>query len=213
MFRVEAGAVAVQVLGTSFSVERTADGAVVSVSDGRVRVFWNNRFADLGAGETDRFPRTTEGVSPTRDEPAPEPTAESPSANAPASTRPHAAPSPSPEALMDAADEARRQGDSARAATLLRRALNAPHPDATTAFTLGRVLDDDLHRPDEAAAAFARARSLAPRGPLSDDSLAREVACLVRAEERARAEAIVDAYVREHPTGALSDRLRAAIAR
>ncbi len=210
VFRVEAGAVSVQVLGTSFSVERTVDGAVVSVSDGRVRVFWNNHFADLGAGETDRFPRATQSVSPTRDEPAPEPTAEAPSAVV---TRPHAAPAPSPEALMDEADEARRQGDSARAATLLRRALSAPRPDAAAAFTLGRVLADDLHRHDEAAAAFARARSIAPRGPLSDDALAREVVCLVRAEERSRAEALVEAYLRDHPAGALADRLRAAIAR
>jgi hypothetical protein len=49
------------------------------------------------------------------------------------------------------------------------------------AFTLGRVLLRELARPREAAAAFAQARALAPRGPFVEDALAREVEAWLQA--------------------------------
>jgi transmembrane sensor len=57
VFRVEAGPVAVQVLGTTFAVERI-DGqrSRVSVEQGRVRVFWSGGSRDLAAGEAGAFP-------------------------------------------------------------------------------------------------------------------------------------------------------------
>jgi len=50
------------------------------------------------------------------------------------------------------------------------------------AFTLGRVLLDELGRPSEAVDAFPLARSSG--GPLAEDALAREVEALSRAGER-----------------------------
>ena len=57
VFRVEAGAVAVQALGTAFDVERTDDARCrVAVSRGKVRVFWAGGSADVGAGESGAYP-------------------------------------------------------------------------------------------------------------------------------------------------------------
>jgi transmembrane sensor len=200
VFRVEAGGVAVQVLGTTFTVERTAAGARVAVSEGRVRVFWGDQYADLGAGEGDQFPRAR-----SLPQPSPGPTAEAPPPPPPARAAPTA------DALLEQADEARRAGQPERAAQLLRRALAAPGADANAAYTLGRVLRDDLRRPGEAAAAFARSRQLAPHGALSDDALAAEVECRALDGETARARALGEAYLRERPEGPAAGRVRAAL--
>jgi transmembrane sensor len=57
VFRVEAGPVAVQVLGTAFVVDRVSDRASrVSVERGKVRVFWSGGQRDLSEGEAGLFP-------------------------------------------------------------------------------------------------------------------------------------------------------------
>ncbi len=196
VFRVEAGAVSVQVLGTTFTVDRTPSGASVAVSEGRVRVFWYDRYADLGAGESGDFPRA-ESLT----QPAPAPTAESPA-------RPPSA--PSVESLLEEADAARIARNPERAVVLYRRAL-AARPDATTAMQLARVLRDDLRRPGEAADAFARARQIAPRGALADDALLHEVECRVAHGDVARARSVADDYLSHHPDGTTADRVRAAL--
>jgi transmembrane sensor len=56
VFRAQAGNVAVEALGTIFTVERLDPGVWVSVTRGRVRVEWPNGSRELGVGEADWFP-------------------------------------------------------------------------------------------------------------------------------------------------------------
>jgi ferric-dicitrate binding protein FerR (iron transport regulator) len=147
-FRVQAGEVMVEVLGTQFTVERLGAGARVAVERGRVRVSWKDGAVELAAGQT--------GLYPPRDEVA---------------------------LLFAAADAARVAGRPADALAPLSRVIDAHARDPRAplaAFTLGRLYLDELDRPRDAAAAFARARSLDPAGPLAADARVRE------AEARAR---------------------------
>lgn len=110
------------------------------------------------------------------------------------------APRDEPAELLLAADVARLSKHPDQALAPLRRVLEAHAKDPRAplaAFTLGRVSLDDLGRPKEAAAAFERARLLAPEAPLAEDALAREVEALSRAqspEAKARAELFVQRY-------------------
>jgi transmembrane sensor len=63
-FRVRAGDVVVQVLGTAFEVERSAAGTHVAVTRGRVAVSWPAGSTELGAGEARWFPSTRPAQSP-----------------------------------------------------------------------------------------------------------------------------------------------------
>lgn len=56
LFRVEAGAVTTEVLGTVFTVERIGARTRVAVERGRVRVLWPAGRRELGAGEHGTFP-------------------------------------------------------------------------------------------------------------------------------------------------------------
>ena len=62
-FRVEAGPVTVEVLGTMFDVERLDEQSRVSVHRGRVRVLWEGGEVVLDAGQRGTFPPTS--VRPT----------------------------------------------------------------------------------------------------------------------------------------------------
>ena len=59
-FRVVAGEVAVEVLGTIFDVERATEGVRVEVERGRVAVNWSGGRTELGAGEARLFARGEE---------------------------------------------------------------------------------------------------------------------------------------------------------
>lgn len=114
-----------------------------------------------------------------------------------------------PETLLLAADVARLTHHADAALAPLRQLLVARRDDPRAplaAFTLGRVLLDDLGRPREAVDAFATAFSLDPLAPLAEHALAREVEALDRAGERADARARAQDYVSRYPAGA---RLRA----
>jgi transmembrane sensor len=118
------------------------------------------------------------------------------------------APRDEPAELLLAADVARLSRHPDQALAPLRRVLEAHAKDPRAplaAFTLGRVLLDDLGRPKEAAAAFERARGLAPEAPLAEDALAREVEALSRAQSP-EAKARADLFVQRYPS---SPRLRA----
>lgn len=56
LFRVEAGKVSVEVLGTSFRVERGGAQVTVAVDRGRVRVLWDGQQRELAAGQHESFP-------------------------------------------------------------------------------------------------------------------------------------------------------------
>jgi transmembrane sensor len=133
----------------------------------------------------------TPAASPTREPPARVDT-------------PARAPARSVEKLLVAADVARLSDRPRDAIRDLRRALALdpdPPREAVAAFTLGKVLLEELGDAEPAAEAFARARSAEPDGPLAEDALAREVEAWSRAgaEEIARLRA--EEYLRIYPAG------------
>jgi len=105
-------------------------------------------------------------------------------------------------ALLLAADTARLSGHASDAVPYLRRVLvqHGSDPRAhLAAFTLGRVLLDELGRPTEAAAAFERARL--PHTPLAEDALARAIEAWARAGDAGRAHELALEYQRSYPQG------------
>lgn len=109
-----------------------------------------------------------------------------------------------PSDLLLASDVARLSRHPSDAALLLRKLLSRHERDPrapSAAFTLGWVLMNELGRPREAAAAFARAEALAPRGNLAEDAVARAVEAWYRAGDRTRAKAEVDRYRKNYPKG------------
>jgi transmembrane sensor len=106
--------------------------------------------------------------------------------------------------LMLAADVARLSGHPDQAVQPLRSLCDSHATDRrapVAAFTLGRVLVDDLGRPLEAAAAFQKARLLWPAGPLAEDALAREADAWQRAGRSERARQIGQQYFDRYPQG------------
>jgi transmembrane sensor len=104
--------------------------------------------------------------------------------------------------LLLAADTARLSGHSSEAVPYLQRILlqHGDDPRAQlVAFTLGRVLLDELGRPAEAAGSFERAR--ARPTPLAEDALAREIEAWARAGDARRAHALALDYQRSYPRG------------
>jgi transmembrane sensor len=106
--------------------------------------------------------------------------------------------------LMLAADVARLSGHPEQAVSPLRKLCQRHASDRrapVAAFTLGRVLLDDLGRPSDAAAAFEKARVLWPTGPLAEDALAREADAWQRAGRPELARAIAEQYLARYPQG------------
>jgi len=215
VFRVEAGAVTVEDLGTIFSVERVADRARVSVEEGQVRVSWRGGERTMAAGEAGLFPPEAAPATVAPAKPSPSHRAESKRSwrelaedgeydAAWDALGAAAQPSDEPGDLLLAADVARLSHHPAEAVTQLRKVIrdHANDPRAPlAAFTLGRVLLEALGEPREAAEAFARAEELAPDGPLAQDAIAREVEALSRAGETAGAHARAVEYLRRYPDG------------
>jgi transmembrane sensor len=224
LFRVEAGPVAVEVLGTEFTVERKGERVRVSVTRGRVRArFGDGQTSELGTGESELFPpEAVPAAAPPREEPAPPPTAPASPLKAArrwielaqqgdfdgayailAGSGAHAVRDDPGEVLL-AADVARLSHHPEYAAHSLRQLVQRHRQDpraAMAAFTLGRVLLDDLGRPAEAAQAFADVRAIELGGQLSPDALAREVEAWSRAGELERARERALEYLRRYPVG------------
>jgi TolA-binding protein len=221
-FDVRSGAVRVHVIGTSFSVARVSEQTRVTVDRGRVEVYWNGGKAELAAGESGVFPpggAALEGegapAANKRVQRGPEwrslaqkgeyKNAYSALNDSPDSVR------EVPEELMLAADVARLSGNPARAVPYLKTVSErfARDPRAPlAAFTLGRVLLDSTGNATSAAAAFRRARTLSPRGPLALDAWSREVESLRRAGRSADASALAQKYLEEYPNGRHASALR-----
>lgn len=105
--------------------------------------------------------------------------------------------------LWLAADTARLSKHPAEAAGYLRTLVSKFRSDSRSglaAFTLGRVLLDQLGQPREAAGAFALVRSLSPSGALYEDALAREVEAWSRAGDKANARSSAEVYLSKYPT-------------
>lgn len=108
------------------------------------------------------------------------------------------------DALMAAADAARFGGHPDEAPSYLEEVVDehARHPMAPlAAFTLGRVYLEQLGASEKAARAFAKARSLAPKGALAADALAREVEAWAKAGERDKARTRAQEYLAAYPEG------------
>jgi len=108
------------------------------------------------------------------------------------------------DALMAAADAARFGGHPDEAPSYLEEVIDdhSRHPMAPlAAFTLGRVCLEQLGTAARAARAFAKARSLAPKGALAADALAREVEAWAKAGERDKARTRAQEYLAAYPEG------------
>ena len=236
-FEVHAGDVTVRVLGTAFVVERSGSGAHVSVERGRVRVAWPGGQILLGVGEAGDFPPPQAAAEPESSAvPVEALDIEAPSAE-PAGAEPRVVwrdfarrgqyaqafaalrGTPNdvreePADLLLAADVARLSSHPAQAVAPLRRVCERYAKDArapVAAFTLGRVLLDDLGRAGEAASAFELAARLWPSGPLASDALAREAEALKRAGQLPQARAVAEKYLALHPGGRHAQSLRAML--
>jgi transmembrane sensor len=211
-FRVTAGPVVVEDVGTVFTIASEADGATrVAVESGAVSVRGSGRERTLEAGESDVFRALAPGGdNPTPSRPAtPRPASWKRLAQAGEYDRAYAliqAPGSSvrddPEELLLAADAARLTGHVDRAVPLLRKLMTQFPSDSRVglaAFTLGRVLLDDLDQPREAAGAFASAYGRG--GPLAEDALSRQVEALHRAGDDAGARAAAARYLAAFPSG------------
>jgi len=233
-FRVQAGLVLVEVLGTRFRVERRGAGTVVSVERGRVRVSWPGAFAELAAGEQGAYPpaqavaaAATERVAVAASaEAAPEaaaaasasaesvPLAARPSGAGRAALAENPARAASAEELFAAADRARAAGHPQEAKRALRELTERFPRDGRApfaAFTLGRLLLENLGQPAEAARAFAEARALAGgSSALAEDALAREAVAWRAAGRLTQAAERATLYRTLYPRGAhLKEVLRA----
>jgi transmembrane sensor len=223
-FRAELGALALETHGAAFRVQvgRRPGQVEVAAERGEVSAHVGQDAHVVAAGQTRAFSITA------RDDAAPSVRAEPPLAPAPpAGWRDDAARGDyaaawaalgalrasldTMEDLLLAGDVARLSGHAGAAVAPLDRAL-ALHPDdpraPLAAFTLGRVHLEDLGAPRDAALAFARARTLAPDGPLAEDALAREVEAWSRAGETATARARALDYTRRYPQGHRSHAVR-----
>ncbi len=211
-FRVVAGSVVIEDLGTVFTVRQEEGGTTtVSVQSGSVSVRQADREQVLLAGASAAFARSAPAPLPAPSSaPAPKP---APSASwqklARAGDYDHAyalielsAVRDDVEDLLLAADAARLSNHPDRAVPLLRRFLDRFSTDSRASlatFTLGRILLDDLNQPGDAARAFASAYLAG--GPLAEDALVREVEGWSRAGDTAAARVAADQYAAAYPAG------------
>jgi len=208
VFRVDAGAVQIEDLGTVFQVAHRPDGRVrVRVMEGHVAVVWpgDDSRVELGAGDDRVFPPAAPASQP-RAEAAPDapPSPSPPSLAKPSPPARRGAAANGPAHLLLTADEARRAGRPADAVTPLKRMVATYPADPrapSAAFTLGWILLTDLGRPREAALAFIQAERIAPRGTLAEDAAARVAESWQKAGDAPRARAAARHYQQTYPAG------------
>lgn len=213
-FTLRAGDVTVAVIGTVFRVERSAEQTQVAVERGHVSVSWAGGSQELRAGERGTFPPSSasDSVPPSdSDEPSRagdrswKQLAKAGDYNAAyRAFQQQSQPLQRVEELMLAADSARLSGHAAEAIPHLSRVYREFSRDAQAplaAFTVGRILADQLGRPMQAAEAFRTARALSSSGPLASDAMAREVECLGQAGNANQARDVASRYLQLFPQG------------
>jgi len=205
---IDAGLASVEVVGTKFTVSRTAHSVAVSVDRGVVLVR-GERVSDhvrrLSAGES-LLVTESDPVRPTPTSGISEASPPKPASPALRPSLPTPTPSalPSFDELLAAADVQRRGGELHAAESSLKSALaNAPDSKraALAAFTLGKLELDNLGNPGQAAAAFARAVSLGPPAAIAEDALARLVEAEGKAGQLEKARADASKYLSQFPNG------------
>jgi tetratricopeptide (TPR) repeat protein len=185
----------VTILAAAFTLAPVEDRARVDVTSGTVEVAWPGGHALVTAGSAATVPLSV--GSPRSAMTRPGPTRAKPDA----------------EALLRAADTARRAGSPEAAVPYYRRLLRTFPSDErapVAAFTLGRILLTQLDRAAEAADAFATSRRLAPTGALAEDAWAREVEAAARAGEAERARGLARTYLARHGDGPRAAAVRRA---
>ena len=224
-FQVQAAGVTVTVLGTSFTVTRQPTEVVVAVQRGRVRVQHGNYRFELGDGDQRSIHIAsvatpvvaTSGESPMPQEAAPilpnapasksttVPTVSPTSAGKRSARAVGAAAGPAEEdpveLLMRAADEARQAQAWAAALDDYGRVVAEHGHDARAglaSFSMGRILLHQLHRPGQAARAFAEARRLPLSPGLAREALAREIEAWHAANDDMRARGLAQEYSRRY---------------
>jgi transmembrane sensor len=220
-FEVSSGEVVVQVLGTSFELAREGARTHVKVLRGRVAVRWNTGESELAPGEAGWFPPSGEAAASDRLGGRRAHAVRKRANGAARGWREHAedgdfgrayellqhAEQPvadDVQELLLAADAARLSGHPAQAEPFLRRVMerHASDPRASlAAFTLGGVLMNQLGRPREAEAAYARARALSLSDALAQDAVARQVEAAHRAGDTTRARKLALQYLDRYPNG------------
>ena len=222
-FRVTAGSVVIEDVGTVFTIQlsnNAVNDAVthVGVESGSVSVRGSGRETTLEAGDSEDFVALAPSSAPSSS-PRPAP-ARPPSwkklAQAGDYDRAYALMQgpgntvrDDPEELLLAADSARLTGHTDRAVPLLRQLIARFPSDSRAslaAFTLGRVLLDDLDQPRDAATAFRTASRYG--GPLEEDALAREVEAWSRAGDRASAKEAAQRFLATYPNGRRAAQVR-----
>lgn len=210
-FTVRAGNVTVSVVGTTFGVELVADRVGVTVEQGAVEVDWGLGQTQLLAGESGWFPPLVMNAQPEATGQGSRLVKGGSHTSAPAGSAPHISARTAQQLLLEV-DTARSSGHPTRAVELLREILRDYPRDPRAplaAFTLGRVLMNELGRPREAAAAFQQVRQKAPASQFAEDALAREVEAWARASEPARARALATTYLERYPSGRHARRVKA----
>lgn len=225
-WRIEAGALRVEVIGTRFTVdrdrsrvgvevehgtvlvrgERVPDGVQKLTAGGRLLIDFTER-TPLERARAERSENTsavtsaalagTGSTSPTRGENA------DLSAKSNSTTTAALAPNVKVD-LLQLADEQRRRGNIKGAIATLRSASNEPGDSsrrAIAAFTLGKLLLDGAGRPGEAARAFRSCLRLSPPAAIAEDAAARLVEALARSGNREAAARSARDYERRYPSG------------
>lgn len=209
-WRVEAGAVAVEVVGTRFRVDRGLGNVVVEVERGAVLV--------RGDGVRDGVQRLETGArleiviaQPVKTKPEP-PSLPATSSSAVGARATGSVPSavgtasaePVPPDLLALADRQRRRGDLEGAIQTLKLAVERAPDDARAsmaAFTLGKVLLDGVARPVEAQAAFRSCLNRSPPAAIAEDALARLAEAQARSGALKAASATAREYEKRYPNG------------
>lgn len=219
-WRVEAGPVRVEVIGTRFTVDRNKARVSVDVDHGTVLVR-GDRVPDgvqkLTAGsrlviDANERP-SVERAASAAPLPAAVGTGSAPMvaassadfSTAKSSSAAVTAQSPSAKVdLLQVADEQRRRGNLKGAIATLRSATSESGDSsrrAIAAFTLGKLLLDAAGRPAEAAQAFRSCLRLAPPAAIAEDAAARLVEALARSGSREAAQRSARDYERRYPSG------------
>ncbi|MEZ4340400.1 MAG: FecR domain-containing protein [Sandaracinaceae bacterium] len=188
-WRILAGPLTVEVLGTAFTVRHDGPRASVSVHRGVVAVTTRDGTRRLVAGE-----RLAVGEPE-----APPPTPPEP----PVALDPAPAPVPVDELLARA--DARRRASDLDGAVRALRAIAETHPDApeaaSAALSWGQI-EEDRARPDAAVRAYRRALRLHPAPALRELAYLRLVRAQVADGDRPGAEATARTYAERFPNGA-----------
>jgi transmembrane sensor len=194
-FSVVAGDVVVKVVGTRFSVSRSGERVEVEVQRGAVEVQTPSRREPLllAAGQSYR-----------EEPPPPKPVVSAPERVLPERSEPKPQVSASAaRELFDEANQARRSGDTARAAELYESLLRRYPGDGRAglaAFELGRLRMDSLNDLPGAASALERAVTMTPGG-FREDAIARLVRVYDALGRTGDCQRAKERYLKGYPNG------------